>query len=352
MAGHNIRTQKAAILTQSEDHSFTFDIRQTPITTLQPWEVLVKLSATGVCGTDVSLAAGYLGPCVPILGHEGVGRVVQIGPGVSPSTVALGDRIGIAWVRDVCGRCECCRHPGGEPHCLEQMNSGRKLDGTFAEYCIVPARYILQLPENEAELPDELVAPILCSGVTAYKAIKRCGATPGDWIAISGAGGGVGALGVQYAKAMGYRVAAIDLGTSRREVCLELGADGYVDAGEDNSVGLVREMAGGGVKAVIVAAGSGKAYASALPMLAAFGTLVCVGIPPLDQTMSLHPLQLIDKGITLVGTLVGTRLDCLEALEFVRRGVVKPSTTIVALEDLNQVASKIATDPKKYVVRF
>ncbi|KAG5655678.1 hypothetical protein KAF25_009177 [Fusarium avenaceum] len=341
---------RAAFVVRSES-GFNFEIRSTERPQLRPWEVLVKLSVTGICGTDLSLAAGHLGPCRDVLGHEGVGRVVKIGSGVDPNVVKTNDRVGIAWVRDVCGRCSCCREPGGETRCLEQQNSGRKWDGTFAEYCVVPSRYILTIPENPGLL-DEHVAPILCGGVTAYKALKTCRAIPGEWVAIVGAAGGVGGLAVQYAKSMGYRVAAVDVG-AHEESCLSLGAEAYFDASTADMAASLKKLTPNeaGVRAVIVTAGSGRAYQSALDILAVFGTLVCVGIPPPDQAMSLHPLTVIDRGITVIGTLVGTRTETLEALEFVRRGSVKPRVTLASFEDLDQAAHKPAT-ASKLVLKF
>lgn len=295
----------------------------------------------------MGLAAGYLGPSCDILGHEGVGRVVRIGDGVDPSIVKTGDRVGVAWVRDVCGRCSCCREPGGETRCLELQNSGRNWDGTFAEHCVVPSRYVLVVPEDPA-LPDELIAPILCGGVTAYKAIKTCGAVPGEWVAVLGAAGGVGGLAVQYAKAMGYRVAAIDVGPSG-EACLNAGADAYLDATDPNVVSALKKLTPGeaGAKSVVVTAGSNKAYQTGLELVAAFGSLVCVGIPPPDQPMTLHPINVIDRGIRIIGTLVGTRTDTLEALEFVRRGAVKPVVSTVGFDELNDLTNmfKSVSDP-------
>ncbi|KAF5245909.1 hypothetical protein FAUST_1496 [Fusarium austroamericanum] len=339
MASHH----RAAVVTRSGTGS-KFDIKNLPIPKPQPWEILVKLSATGVCGTDMALAGGYLGPCRDILGHEGVGRVVQIGSGVDPSTIKVGDRVGIAWVRDACGQCSCCREPGGEVRCLEQQNSGRKWDGTFAEHCLVPSRYVLTLPDDP-NLPDELVAPILCGGVTAYKALKACEATPGDWVAIVGAGGGVGGLGIQYAKAMGYRVAAVDVGPTE-DFCMKMGADAYFDGSSPDTPAKLKKLTpdDAGAKAVIVTAGSGKAYQNAIDLVAVFGTLVCVGIPSPDQAMSLHPLTLIDRGIKLLGTMVGTRTETLEALEFVRRGVVKPIVQTVGFDQIEDLAARFSTD--------
>lgn len=310
------------------------EVQNVEIPELKPWEVSVALSVSGVCGTDASLAAGHLGPSCAILGHEGVGRIVAIGDGVPHGVAKVGDRVGVNWVRDVCGTCRYCRVPGGESRCVEQWNSGRKWEGTFAEYCVVPSRYLLTIPDK-LTLSDELIAPILCGGVTSYKALKTCNAIPGDWIAILGAGGGVGALGIQYAKAMGFRVLALDVGVKKKDFCLRLGAESYLDAASKDIVQEADLVTGGvGSKSVIVTASSGAAYALAFDLVSAFGTVVAVGIPTPDQTMNLHPLQFIDKGISLHGVLAGTHTDVLEALDFVQRGIVNPAVHIISLDEL------------------
>lgn len=268
--------------------------------------------------------------------------MVKIGDGVNPRTVQLGVRVGVAWVRDICGRCPCCREPGGETRCLEQWNSGRKWDGTFAEYCVVPAWYLLVLPDSEG-LADEIVAPILCGGVTAYKALRACGASPGEWVAVVGAGG-VGGLAIQYARAMGYRVAAVDVGREKEEPSIEAGAHAYFDALGDDVGSRLRKLTGGtGAKAVVVTAGSSSAYRSSIDLVGVFGTLVCVGIPPPDGAMAIHPLTLIDRGIRVLGTLAGTRAETLEALEFVRTKAVNPLVTVVGLDELGEVVEKLGT---------
>lgn len=232
-----------------------------------------------------------------------------------------------------------CMTDGGETRCYAQLNSGRKIDGTFAEYTVVPYRYITTLPEGPK---DEVLAPILCGGVTIYKGLKICGATAGQWIVISGAGGGVGALGVQYAKAMGFRTVAIDAGKDKQNYCLDLGAEMYIDVltTEDASA-VVKEKTGGGAAAVLVAAGSGKAYNAAPTMLGPFGTLVCIGITPPDQLLSVHPLLLIDMGIRVIASAVGTRKDIREAIEFVERGLVKPTIHLGKLEELSDIGAQM-----------
>ena len=335
-------TQKAAYVVRGDNHSYHFESREAPLPELKASDVLLKLSCTGVCGSDFHLASGHLGPTKDILGHEGVGRVVKIGDAVT--NIDVGARVGIAWVRDICGTCIACLSPDGETRCRAFLTSGKALDGTFAEYAVVPSRYTIRLPET---CSDEQVAPILCGGVTAYKAVKICGATPGQWIIISGAGGGVGALGVQYAKAMGYRVLAIDAG--KKDYCLSLGAEAYLDATKA-TVEAIEKI--GVIQAAIVTAGVGKAYQAAVDFLAPFGTLVCVGIPPPDQLISVHPITFVNKGIKIIGSAVGTRQDILEAIEFVGRGLVKPSISIASLDDLTDISKKFDKGTVKYVIKF
>lgn len=326
-------SQRAAVLSgQSPSSSVT--ITEVPIPEIGPLDVLVRLSATGLCHTDLVLAQGHFGPCASILGHEGVGRVVEVGSVVlAHKPVAIGQRVGIGWLNSVCGECDICYTNSEQRRCLKQKNYGRHVDGTFAEYVVVPREYLIKLPEGPA---DEQLAPILCGGVTAYKALKICGARAGQWIALMGAGGGLGGLGIQYAKAMGLKVVAVDGGREKETFALSLGADAFVDFMQTpDTVGAIRAASEGkGVMAALVLAGSGKAYQDALAALAPFGTLVAVGIPPPTQTLQFHPLMLIDLGIRIIGSLVGSRVDLLEAVRFVEEGLVKPTVCLKELEDL------------------
>ncbi|OJI99239.1 hypothetical protein ASPVEDRAFT_125961, partial [Aspergillus versicolor CBS 583.65] len=305
-----------------------------PIPQPGPTDVLVKLSVTGLCGTDFALASGALGQTRPILGHEGIGRVSKLGSALNESQVKLGQRVGISWVRGVCGDCAFCLHEGGEgeAHCAAQIHSGRKVDGTLAGFTVVPFDYISMLPEG---LEDAVLAPVMCGGVTAYKALKLANVVPGAWVVLLGAGGGVGSLGIQYARAMGYRVIAVDAGSEKEEACLELGASVYVDINREG-LDIARAVKGltdgKGASAVIVIAGSARAYQDAFHLVAPFGTLVCVGITPLSEPIQVHPLTLIDNGIRVIGSMTGTRQDIVEAVEFVRRGEVVPEVQIIPLK--------------------
>lgn len=263
---------------------------------------------------------------------------MKLGAALTTSQVELGQRVGVAWTRDVCNRCAMCMTELGETRCLEQIQSGRKVDGTFTQYTVVPYQYLMPLPEL---LTDEEIAPILCGGVTIYKALKICGATPGQWITIVGAGGGVGSLGIQYAKSMGFRVIAIDAGEDKRWYCMGLGAEAYMDATNtaDIKYDMARITKGSAASASIAVAGSARAYQTSLDSLGPFGTLVCIGIPPPQDLVQIHPLQIIDMGIRIIGSAVGTRGDVLAALEFVKRRAVVPVVRKGSLQSLEEIAT-------------
>ena len=294
------------------------------------------------------MALGHMGPVGNILGHEGVGKIASLGSNVSSldPTVHIGQRVGVAWTRDICGTCNFCvdLHNEGETRCAEALHSGKAYDGTFAEYTLVPLRYLARIPATFDDVPDEEIAPILCGGVTAYKAIKGCQLTPGQWVVISGAGGGVGALAVAFAHAMGYRVIAVDAGPSKEGYCKSQGAEHYVDATSIEDAGKqVKDLTHGqGAKAVIVTATAAAAYQKAFDMLGPFGTLMCVSILPEEAKVLFHPLWMIDNGWTVKGSSVGTRADILEALEFVKRRVVVPKLKWAELEDIEGLIEKMS----------
>lgn len=287
-----------------------------------------------------------------MLGHEGVGRIAALGSNVGNSdpSVQVGQRVGVAWTRDFCGLCAFCTNlrQDGETRCATKPHSGAHCDGTFAQYTLVPARYLLRIPDEYAGVPDEHVAPVLCGGVTAYKAIKMCdGLYPGQWIAVIGGGGGVGAFVVAFGKAMGYRMIAVDAGAEKGSYATEVGAEHFVDitSPEATSTGAgpqIKKLTGDlGASAVIVCAGAGRAYQSAMDMLAPFGTLMCVGIPPPDGVFSIHPLQFIAFGYKIMGSSVGTRRDTLEALDFVKRGLVTPKVQWAELGRLAELMDEV-----------
>jgi propanol-preferring alcohol dehydrogenase len=294
-------------------------------------EVLVRIAASGVCHTDLHAADGDwpVKPSLPFIpGHEGIGRVAALGPGVHH--LKEGDVVGIAWLHDACGHCEYC-NTGWETLCEAQHNSGYSVNGCFAEYALGNAAYVTQLPEH-----SDLVAmaPILCAGVTTYKGLKETEVRPGQWIAISGIGGR-GHLAVQYANAMGMRVVALDVAEDKLALARADGAEVVVDARMENAAQRVNDATGSGAHGVLVTAVSRSAFGQALRMVRRRGTVSLVGLPP--GTFETPIFDVVLKRITVRGSIVGTRQDLAEAIAFAAAGKVCAHTQTAALEDINTV---------------
>ena len=306
-------------------------IEEMPVPTPGPGEVLVKLVASGVCHTDLHAANGDwpVKPTLPFVpGHEGTGVVVELGPNVTE--LKEGDPVGIAWLHDACGRCEFCI-TGWETLCQSQHNSGYGVNGTFAEYAIGSAAYVARLPER----PDfAALAPILCAGVTTYKGIKEADVRPGEWIVISGVGG-LGHVAVQYAKAMGLHVIAVDVAEEKLALARSLGADAAVDARSPTAVEDVLARTHGGGHGVLVTAVSVPAFTQALHMVRRKGTVSLVGLPPGEFPTPIFDVVL--KRITIRGSIVGTRKDLAEALAFAAEGKVKSHIHRMPLAKVNDV---------------
>ena len=298
-------------------------------------QVLVKIAACGVCHTDLHAAHGDwpVKPALPLIpGHEGVGTVVQVGKGVEH--VKEGDRVGVPWLHTACGHCTHCLG-GWETLCEAQQNTGYSVDGGFAEYVLADAGYVGHLPANLSFLE---VAPILCAGVTVYTGLKVTAAKPGDWVAISGVGG-LGHMAVQYAKAMGFKVAAVDIDEDKLHLARTLGADITVNAREiDPGPYLQKEI--GGAQGVLVTAVSPIAFSQALGMVRRGGTVSLNGLPPGDFPLSIFDTVL--RGITVRGSIVGTRLDLQEALAFAADGRVRATVHAEGLDNINSVFDRMA----------
>lgn len=327
-----MKTMKAAVV-RALGKPLT--IEQVPVPVPGPGEVLVRVMATGVCHTDVHAADGDwpVKPNPPFIpGHEGAGVVAALGAGVKH--LKEGDAVGIAWLHDACGVCEYCL-TGWETLCESQHDSGYSVDGTFAEYAIGAADYVARLPPGS---DFAAIAPILCAGVTTYKGIRETELRPGQWIAISGIGG-LGHIAVQYAKAMGLHVLALDITPEKLALAREAGADLAINAADADVVAQVLRATGGGAHGALVTAVSPPAFHQALGLIRRKGTISLVGLPPGEFETPIFDVVL--KRITLRGSIVGTRNDLAEALAFAAEGKVKSHIHKRRLEEINQVFAEL-----------
>ena len=328
-----LKTMKAAVV---ERFGAPLVVREVPVPTPGPGQALVEISATGVCHTDLHAADGDwpVKPTLPFIpGHEGAGTVAALGPGLTH--LKEGDRVGIAWLHSACGHCDFCLS-GWETLCLGQKNSGYSVNGTFAQYAMGQADYLGRIPKNLSFVD---AAPILCAGVTTYKGLKETNARPGEWVVISGVGG-LGHVAIQYAKAMGLHVAAVDLGPEKMALARKLGAEISIDAKTQDPPTEIQKQIGG-AQGVLVTAVSTVAFKQAFGMLRRGGTCVLVGLPPGDFPVSIFDMVL--NRYTIRGSIVGTRLDLEEALAFAAEGKVRATIETLALESINDVFKRLRT---------
>ena len=309
-------------------------IEELPIPEPGAGEVLVRVAACGVCHTDMHAADGDwpVKPVLPFIpGHEGTGTVAALGPGVDRPRV--GDRVGVPWLHSACGVCDYCL-TGWETLCESQRNTGYSVNGAYAEYLRAPAAFACPLP---AKLDFAQAAPILCAGVTTYKGLKETEARPGEWVVISGIGG-LGHLAVQYAKAMGLHVAAVDIADEKLALARSLGAEVAVNALTGDAAASIQALTGG-AHGVLITAVSPPAFRQGVGMLRRGGTCVLVGLPPGEFPLPIFEVVL--KRLTVRGSIVGTRKDLREALQFAAEGKVRSTVETAPLETVNEVFGRL-----------
>jgi len=331
------KVMKAAYLENGQ-----LEIREVPKPTPGYEEALIKMTAAGVCHSDVHHVRGdwpsnVKSYAVP-MGHEGIGVVEALGPGAEKQ-VKVGDRVilglggasGGYW----CGACEYCL--GGQPRFCRQVKG---LHGTYGEYLSTWVKALVTLPP---EVSDNEV-PLACGGLTAYSAVKKLityGVMPGKPVAIIGAAGGLGHYAVQIAKIWGYKVIGIDVGKAKADFIMSLGADYAVDANE--SAAFVKDKFGG-VYASLVFAPRVDSYKLGLRLLTRRGLFIAVGIPPTsDGPFKINPLALMGMAPTIVTSNVGTVVEMEEVVQLVAEGRVKTHVSKTAkLSELNLVLDELA----------
>jgi len=310
-------------------------VREQGIPSPGPGQILVKTEACGVCHTDLHAAHGDwpVKPTLPFIpGHEAIGLVVAIGPGVT--IVKEGDRVGIPWLYSACGHCEYCLS-AWETVCPEAQFGGYTKNGGFAEYVFADPNYVAHIP---AGLIAAEAAPIICAGITTYKGIKVSAARPGEWIAISGVGG-LGHLAIQYAKAMGLMVCAIDIDNNKLSHAMGLGADLVINAKTEDPAVILKKETGGGAHGVLITAPSLGAFKQGISMTRKRGTCVLIGLPPGEFPVPLF--DVVANCITIRGSFVGTRQDMAEALTFAAEGKVKADIELQPLSAINQIFERL-----------
>jgi len=325
-------TMKAAVV---EQFGKPLVLRELEIPSPGPGQILVKTEACGVCHTDLHAARGDwpMKPTLPFIpGHEAIGLVAALGSGVK--NVKEGDRVGVPWLHSACGDCENCR-AAWETVCAYAEFGGYTKNGGFAEYLLADPHYVARIP---AGLSPVEAAPLICAGITTYKGIKETAARPGQWLAVSGIGG-LGHLAIQYAKAMGLRVCAVDIDDGKLAHARSLGADAIVNARADDPATAVRKVTDGGAHGVLITAPSLAAFKQGVGMTRKRGTCVLVGLPPGE-----FPIQLFDvvvNCITIRGSFVGTRHDMAETLAFASEGKVKADIELQPLSSINEVFDRL-----------
>lgn len=329
------KTQKAIVFASNGGE---LEYKDIPVPKPSSTEILINVKYSGVCHTDLHAWKGDwpLPTKLPLVGgHEGAGVVVALGENVKGWKV--GDLAGIKWLNGSCMACEYCEL-GNESNCPHADLSGYTHDGSFQQYATADAVQAAKIPQG-TDLAQ--VAPILCAGITVYKALKSADLKAGQWVAISGACGGLGSLAVQYARAMGYRVLGIDGGDDKRKLFKELGGEVFIDFKTTSDIEAeILKATDGGAHGVINVSVSEAAIQSSTRYVRANGTVVLVGLPAGAQCKS-EVFNHVVKSISIVGSYVGNRADTREALDFFARGLVHSPIKIVGLSDLPDVFEKM-----------
>jgi propanol-preferring alcohol dehydrogenase len=309
-------------------------LKQVDLPALEPGQILVKVEACGLCHTDIHAAHGDwpIKPTPPFIpGHEGVGIVSELALGVSE--VAIGDRVAMPWLGYACGICDYCVS-GRETLCLQQEMMGYTIDGSFGEYATAFARYVVKVPDG---IDPFDAAPLTCAGVTTYKAIKVANTRSSDFVAVFGVGG-LGHLAIQYAAIAGGRVVAVDVVDEKLDLARELGAEFTVNAKKEDPVEAIQRL--GGVDQAIALAVSPSAFEQAYKSLRRGGTLVFVAMPA-DNEVKLPIFETVVNGITIVGSIVGTREDLREVFELHAAGKTRVIRETRPLEEVNEAIADV-----------
>jgi D-arabinose 1-dehydrogenase-like Zn-dependent alcohol dehydrogenase len=298
-----IRTYKAIQVTNPGN----LNLVELPIREPGPGQVRIRVEACGICHTDAATVTGaYPGLTLPrVPGHEVVGRIEALGSGVSKWKI--GQRVGVGLIAGEDGVCESCRR-GDTVNCQNPVVSGVTVDGGYAEVMIAEARGLSAIPD---ELNPTDAAPVLCAGITTYNALRNAGLRGGDLVAVQGIGG-LGHLGVQFARKLGFRTVAIGRGREKEKLAKDLGAHLYIDTSAEDAAAALQRL--GGARAILATATSGAAMGPLVSGLSARGKFIVVGVP--EDPISLSAFPLVFGGRSIYGSLTGTPIESEDTLAF------------------------------------
>ena len=327
-------TMKAAVLRAIGE---PLRIEDLPIPVPGAGEVLIKVEACGVCHSDLHAVAGDWTPLpnLPLIpGHEVVGTVAATGDGIGH--FRTGDRIGVPWMYSACGHCEYCLS-GMETICLKAEATGYTKPGGYAEYMLADAAFCGHIPSG---VDAHELAPILCAGVTTYRGLRSTGARPGQWLTVIGIGG-LGHIAVQYARAMGLRVAAVDISGEKLALARTYGAEVLVDASKTDPGAAIKEATGGSHGAIVTAV-SARAFEQSVSVLRNGGTVCWIGLPGGKQDeIRLSISAIVNGEASIRGSNVGTRQDLQEAIDFAANGLVRAKIERQPLTAINDIFARM-----------
>jgi len=335
---------QAALVT---DFTSPLVVKEVPVPAPGPEQVLVRVETCGICHTDIHAARGDwpVKPALPFIpGHEGVGVIEQVGSQVDASRI--GQRVAIPWLGSACGECGFCVS-GWETLCESQQNSGYSVDGAYAEYAVAHARYVVPVPDSVSSVE---ASPLTCAGVTTYKAVKVGNVRSADRVAIFGVGG-LGHLAIQYARIAGGFVTAVDIEDGKLELARRLGADDVVNSRTTDPVAAIQ--AAGGADVAIVLAAVPAVFEQALRSLRRGGRLVCVGIPA-DGVLPVPIFDTVLRGISVIGSIVGTRKDLAEVFALHAAGRTTVTAQTRKLEEINESFADVLANrvPARLVIQY
>lgn len=335
---------RAAVVT---DFHAPLQVQEIPVPEPGPGQVLVRMETSGICHTDIHAAHGDwpVKPALPFIpGHEGVGIVEAIGPGDTSRTI--GERVAIAWLGSACGHCRYCVG-GWETLCERQHNSGYSVNGAYAEYAVADGRYVVPVPDGVSSLD---AAPLTCAGVTTYKAVRVAHVAPAETVAVFGIGG-LGHLALQYARIAGGFAIGVDVEAEKLRLATELGADHVVNAREQDPVAAIRAL--GGADVAIALAASPASFDQALRSLRRGGRLVCVALPA-DGKLTIPIFDTVLGGISVIGSIVGTRNDLADVFALHAAGRTRVIAQTRKLDEVNASFDDVLAGrvPARLVIEF